>query len=118
MQASSLALPPVPVVCHKARVAADLPQPHEHGEHGHLVLRLCGAQLFAGVHHRGKVELALLCVQLDAVDILGLGGQLLQHLGLHAAQDERPGELVQPPHGVWILLLDTMGFSNRAQKVL
>ena len=95
----------LPVVRHKARVAADLPQAHEHREHRHLVLRFCGAQLFAGVHHGSKVELALFGVQLDAVDVLGLGRQLLEHLGLHAPQDERPGELVQPPQHVLVVLL-------------
>ena len=95
----------VPVVCHKARVAADLPQAHEHCEHRHFILRLCSAQLFPRVHHSGKVELALLLVQLDAVEILSLGRQLFKHLGLHAPQDERPGQLVQPPQGFLVLLL-------------
>ena len=94
-----------PVVSHKAGVAADLPQPHEHRKHRHFVLGLGGAQLLAGVHHGGKVQLALFGVQLDAVDIFGLGRQLPQHIRLHAAQDERPGELIQPPHGVGIFLL-------------
>ena len=108
----------VPVVCHKARVAADLPQAHEHCEHRHFILRLCSAQLFPRVHHSGKVELALLLVQLNAVEILGLGGQLFEHLGLHAPQDERPGELVQTAQCVFVVLLHDRLFKPGAEGLV
>ena len=108
----------VPVVCHKARVAADLPQAHEHCEHRHFILRLCSAQLFPRVHHSGKVELALLLVQLDTVEILGLGGQLFEHLGLHAPQDERPGELVQTAQCVFVVLLHDRLFKPGAEGLV
>ena len=107
-----------PVVCHKARVAADLPQPHQHGKHGHLVLRLCRPQLFPGVHHRCQIQLALLGLQLNAAHVLGLGRQLPQHLGLHAPQDEGAGELVQPPHGVGILVLHDGLFKPGAEGLV
>ena len=108
----------VPVVRHKAGVAADLPQAHEHREHRHFILGLGGAQLFPRVHHSGKVELALLLVQLDAVEILGLGRQLFEHLGLHAPQDERPGQLVQPPQGILVLLLHDGLFKPGAEGLV
>ena len=107
-----------PVVCHKARVTADLPQPHQHGKHGHLVLRLCRPQLFPGVHHRCQIQLALLGLQLNAAHVLGLGRQLPQHLGLHAPQDEGAGELVQPPHGVGILVLHDGLFKPGAEGLV
>ena len=107
-----------PVVCHKARVAADLPQPHQHGKHGHLVLRLCRPQLFAGVHHRCQIQLALLGLQLNAAHILRFGRQLPQYLGLHAPQDEGAGELVQPPHGVGILVLHDGLFKPGAEGLV
>ena len=107
-----------PVVCHKTRVAANLPQPHQHGKHGHLVLRLCRPQLFPGVHHRCQIQLALLGLQLNAAHVLGLGRQLPQHLGLHAPQDEGAGELVQPPHGVGILVLHDGLFKPGAEGLV
>ena len=108
----------LPVVGHKARVAADLPQAHEHSEHRHLVFRLGGAQLFPRVHHSGKVELALLLVQLDAVEILGFGRQLFQNFRLHAPQDERAGQLVQAAQGVFIVLLHDGLFEPGAEGLV
>ena len=95
----------LPVVGDEVRVAADLPQPHQHGKHGHLIFGFGRLELFAGIQHRRQIELVLFFFQLDAVDVLGLGRQLLQHLRLHAAEDERPGQLVQPPHRRRVVLL-------------
>ena len=95
----------LPVVGDEVRVAADLPQPHQHGKDGHLVFWFCGPQLLAGVHHRRQIQLALLGLQLDAVDVLRLRGQFLQHVGLHPAEDEGAGQLVQPPHRSLVILL-------------
>ena len=107
-----------PVVGNEPGVAADLPQAHEDGEHRHLVLGLGSPQLLPGIHHGGKIELALLLLQLDAVDILCFGGQLLQHLGLHPAQDERPGELVQPPHRRRVIFLRDGLFKPAAEALV
>ena len=108
----------LPAVHDEAGVTADLPQPHENGEHRHFVLRLCRLQLVPGVHHRCQIELALLLLQLNAVDVLGLGGQLFQHVGFHPAEEERPGQLVQPAGGSLVVLLHDGLFKPGAEALI
>ena len=60
----------------------------------------------------------MLGLQLNAAHILRFGRQLPQHLGLHAPQDKRPSELVQPPHSVGVLVLHDGLFKPGAEGLV
>ena len=88
-------------------MAAGLAQAGDLGQDAHALVAArpgLGVNPFQGLAAQGLVEGGLLRAQLHLEEHLGARRQLLEHLRLEAAEDERLDELFQPAAGLTVVV--------------